>query len=78
MPSEVDPSKSSMATPASAVPVNVGVATLVMLSVELEPLSLPAVRSGVETLGAVVSIVTASVAVLVKLPAESVARAKTL
>ena len=44
---------------ASVVPVKVGVTTLVMLSVLLEPLSEPALRAGVEPLGAVVSMITA-------------------
>jgi len=54
----VAPSKIVTVLPASAVPVKVGVVTLVILSVLDEPLSLAAVISGVEgAAGAVVSIV---------------------
>ena len=65
---------------ASAVPVNVGVLTLVRLSVLEEPLSLAASRSGVDgAAGAVVSIVIVSaVDGALSLPAASVAVAVTL
>src|SRR5437870_1678345 len=61
--------------PASAVPVKVGVVTLVMLSVLELPLSLAAARSGAEgAAGAVVSMVTLSAAEAAEmLPAASVA-----
>jgi hypothetical protein len=58
LPTCVFPSKIVTVLPASAVPVNVGVVLLVILSVLDDPLSLAAVRSGVEgAAGAVVSIV---------------------
>lgn len=61
VPIWVVPSVSNNATDAlaSVLPVKVGVVSLVMLSVLELPLSLPAARSGVEPLGAVVSIMTA-------------------
>jgi len=63
--------------PASAVPVKVGVATLVMLSVFDEPLSEAAVRSGAEgAAGAAVSIVIDNpLEAGLAFPAASVARA---
>ncbi len=62
---------------ASAVPVKVGVVSLVWLSVLEEPLSLPAVRSGVEgAAGAAVSMVIDSAPeATLTLPATSVATA---
>src|SRR5436190_1492069 len=49
VPSEVGPARnSSTVLLASAVPLNVGVVTLVMLSVLEVPVSVAAVRSGVE------------------------------
>ena len=54
----VPPRKTSTVLPASAVPVNVGVVLLVMLSVVELPLSVAAVKSGVDVaLGAAVSMV---------------------
>ncbi len=55
VPSDVVPSKIRTRLPASAAPPRVGVASLVMLSVLDAPLSLPASRSMVGALGAVVS-----------------------
>ncbi len=61
----------------SAVPVKVGVVSLVMLSVLEEPVSLPASRSGVDgAAGAVVSTVRAKLLeAALWLPAASVALA---
>jgi hypothetical protein len=57
-PTGVTPSYKVIVAPASAVPVNVGVVTLVIASVEDEPLSLAAVNvGGVGAAGAVLSIV---------------------
>jgi hypothetical protein len=57
-PTCVAPSNNFTVLPASAVPLKVGVVLLVMLSLLDEPLSLAAVRSGVDVAeGAVVSIV---------------------
>ena len=59
--------------PASAVPVKVGVVSLVVLSVFDEPLSVPAVMSGaLGALGAVVSMVTDSADDAVDVPLASV------
>ena len=75
LPTAVVPSKIVTVLPASAVPENVGVVTLVMLSVLDDPESLAAVRSGVDgAAGAVVSIVMLKVPEDVDtLPAASVA-----
>ncbi len=63
VPSLTPSMKTSTVLLASAVPVSVGVVSLVMLSVLEEPVSLPAARSGVPgAAGAVVSIVHESVA----------------
>ena len=62
VPNTVLPSSNCTVAPASAVPLNTGVVMLVTLSVLELPLSLAAVRSGTETFGAEVSIVTTSVA----------------
>ena len=73
----VPPRKASTVLLASAVPVNAGVVTLVILSVLEEPLSVAAVKSGADgALGAVASIVilNALEATLV-FPAASVALA---
>ena len=60
--------------PISAVPLIVGVVSLVLSSVEELPLSLTASRSGVDTAGAEVSIVTANADdAALMLPAASVA-----
>src|SRR4051794_23270058 len=62
VPISVAPSNSVTAVPASAVPVKVGVVTLVILSLPELPLSDAVARSGVEgAAGAAVSMVTASV-----------------
>ena len=75
-PKTVDPSKSVTVAPASPVPANVGVTMLVLLSVLEAPVSLAGVRSGFETNGGVVSIVTTSAAeIALTFPAASVARA---
>ena len=78
--SAVVPSKRVTVLPASAVPVNVGVLTLVTLSVLEVPLSLAAVRSGAEgAAGAVVSMVMLRAAEATeRLPAASAAVAVTL
>ena len=75
-PTELPSRSSSTKVPASAVPLKVGVLSLVMLSVLELPLSELVARSGGETAGAAVSIVTVSEpeATLV-LPAVSVALA---
>ena len=80
LPTTVPPSSSSTSEPATAVPVKVGVVTLVMLSVDELPLSLAAVKSGVPgAAGGVVSIVIVNAAdVAPVLPATSVARAEKL
>jgi hypothetical protein len=58
--------------PASAVPVNVGVVSFVILSVFEEPLSVAAVMSGVDgAAGAVLSIVNVLPLPGVSVPAES-------
>src|SRR5947207_2805339 len=57
VPRDVPPRNSSTVLLASAVPVKVGALMLVLLSVDEIPLSLAVVMSGVETAGAVVSIV---------------------
>lgn len=58
VPTGVTPSYKVTVAPASALPVNVGVVTLVILSMEDEPLSLAAVNAGaVGAAGAVLSIV---------------------
>src|SRR5437867_3621531 len=62
LPTPVAPSKIVTVLAASAVPVNVGVVILVLLSVLDDPVSLAAVKSGVEgAAGAVVSTSTAVV-----------------
>ena len=48
VPTDMAPSKIATVAPASAVPVNCGAVELVMLSVELVPESVPAVRSGAD------------------------------
>src|SRR5436189_207047 len=77
VPRRVLPVKSLTVLLASAVPLKVGVVLLVRLSVVELPLSLAAVRSGVEgALGAAASIVTLRVLEAVPvLPATSVALA---
>src|SRR5437016_386591 len=58
VPSEVTPSKNAIVLPASAVPLNVGVLSLVTLSIWELPVSLAAAKSGVEGAdGAAVSLV---------------------
>src|SRR2546421_5809979 len=58
LPTAVAPSNSVTVLPASAVPVNVGVVTLVLLSVVEAPESLTAVMSGTDgAAGAMLSIV---------------------
>ncbi len=71
--------KTSTVLLAAAVPVSVGVVSLVMLSVEETPLSLPTTRSGVEgAAGAVASISTLMLPLeMLWLPAASVAVAVT-
>lgn len=80
LPTAVVPSKIVTVLPASAVPVNVGVVTLVSLSVFDVPESLAAARSGVEgAAGAVVSIVILNAPEVAEtFPAASVAVAVTL
>lgn len=79
LPKTVEPSNNCTVKPASVVPEKAGVVIRVMLSVLDAPLSLAAVRSGVETAGGVVSIVTDNPAELpLVLPAGSVARAAML
>ena len=75
LPTTVAPSNSVTVALASAVPVNVGVVTLVVLSVFDGPLSDPTARSGaLGTTGAVVSTVTVSATEgAPALPAKSVA-----
>ena len=75
VPSEDAPSNTSTVLLASAVPVNVGVVSSVMLSVLESPESLPASRSGVDgAAGAVVSMVIFKVPeLMLVLPAASVA-----
>ena len=77
VPITVVPSSKVTVLPASAVPVKVGVVTLVMLSVLDVPLSDAATRSGrVGAAGAVVSMVTDKAAdAALTLPAASVALA---
>src|SRR3954453_4029493 len=77
LPTLVAPSNSVTVLLASAVPVKVGVATLVRLSVLDEPESEAVARSGAEgAVGAVVSIVTdRPVEAVLVLPAASVALA---
>ena len=60
VPSTVLPSSNCTVAPTSAVPVKTGVVIFVMLSLLELPLSLESVKSGAETAGAVVSIVTDS------------------
>src|SRR5919108_490970 len=80
VPTLVAPANRSTVLPASAVPVNVGVVTLVRLSVLEVPLSLAAARSGADgAAGAAVSTVTLrAVEAAETLPAASVAVAVTL
>ena len=75
VPNDVLPPNNSSVPPASPVPVNVGVVSLVTLSVSELPVSLEAARSGVDgASGAVVSIVTLKLLELPLLfPAASVA-----
>ena len=75
LPTAVPPSKIVTVLPASAVPVKVGVVTLVSLSVLEVPESLAAARSGADgAAGAVVSIVMLSAPDAAEtLPAASVA-----
>ena len=73
LPSTVLPSSSCTRAPASAVPLKTGVVMLVMLSVLELPLSLESVKSGAETAGVVVSIVTTTAAKADWFPAKSVA-----
>ena len=61
LPRTVLPSNNWTVAPAALVPTNTGVVTLVRLSLLELPLSLVAVRSGTDTVGASVSIVTARV-----------------
>ena len=76
VPITVVPSNRLTVLPASAVPVKVGVVTLVMLSVLDTPLSDAATRSGLTGRGAVVSMVTDKAAeAALTLPATSVALA---
>ncbi len=77
VPSLTPSMKTSTVRLAPAVPVKVGVVSLVLSSVLEEPLSLPAARSGVEgAAGAVVSMVMFSAAEATDwLPAASVALA---
>ena len=74
-PRIVAPSLSVTVLPAAAVPLTVGVVSLVTLSVAEVPLSEPAARSGVDgAAGAAVSIVRLSAAeATLSLPAASVA-----
>jgi ABC-type cobalamin transport system ATPase subunit len=79
LPNTVAPSSNWTVNPAWAVPVNVGVVSLVRSSEFDAPLSLAAVRSGVERAGGVVSMVTASaVELALVLPAASIVRAAIL
>ena len=75
VPSDVAPSSNSTVLFASAVPVIVGVSSLVLSSVLELPLSLPASRSGVDGVaGADVSIVTVNAdEAALAFPAASVA-----
>ena len=77
MPTAVVPSYSVTVAPASAVPVKVGLVTLVMLSVVDTPLSEAASRSGAEgAAGATVSMVTDKAPdAALRLPAASAALA---
>src|SRR5437588_2658497 len=79
VPTLVAPANRSTVLPASAVPVKVGVVTLVILSVLELPLSLAAVISGVEgAAGAALSSVKVSAVPVKVLPALSVAVAWTV
>ena len=72
----VEPSYSVTWAAASAVPVKVGVLSLVLLSVFETPLSVAAVMSGADGAKAIVSMVTLSAAdATLAMPAASVATA---
>ena len=74
VPSDIEPSNNSTVLPASAVPLNVGVLSLVMLSVFEAPVSLAGSKSGVDGAGVAVSIVTIKAPDAVEVfPASSVA-----
>ena len=76
LPSTVVPSSKVIVAPASQVPLNVGVVMLVWLSVFDVPSSLAAIKSGAETFGPVVSMVTTKAPEgVLELPARFVARA---
>src|SRR5215831_10986886 len=74
-PTNVLPSSNCTSAPASDVPLNTGVVTFVTLSVLELPLSLAAARSGLDTAGPAVSIVTTSAAEVELFPAKSDVRA---
>ena len=75
VPSIVAPSNKVTVAPGSDVPLNLGVVSSVMLSLLELPVSLAGSKSGTETVGGVVSIVTCSAAEVVELPAASLALA---
>ena len=78
LPTRVAPSNNFMALPTSAVPVKTGEMLFVILSVFDFPESDAALRSGVETAGATVSMMTMPAAEALLVPAEFVAVAVTL
>ena len=79
LPNSVGPSNNFTVAPASAVPEMMGETTFVTLSVFERPVSLAEVKSGAETVGTAVSIVTEIAAEFGEtLPAASVARAAML
>jgi hypothetical protein len=75
LPIWVEPANSLTVLPASAVPLNVGVVSVVTLSVLDEPVSDAAVRSGVDGAATLVSMMTESTGdgALVVLPDVAVA-----